>query len=93
MARSPQSAPRTYVECPRCDSPRAFVTYERVETQCSFCPECQYIWNTLRQLNTQPAGKTLTQPAVGRRASRQEPRHWRTSSRERPELRRSLRRL
>jgi len=75
MARSPQSAPRTYVECPRCDSPRAFVTYERVETQCSFCPECQYIWNTLRQLNTQPAGKTLTQPAVGRRASRQEPRH------------------
>jgi len=30
-----------------------------------------YIWNTLRQLNTQPAGRTFTKPAVARRASRQ----------------------
>ena len=35
VAMFPQLAPRTYVECPRCGSSRAFVTYERIETQCS----------------------------------------------------------
>ena len=40
--------PRTYVECPRCHSTTAFITYERVETYCSFCPECRHLWNTLQ---------------------------------------------
>ena len=51
VAMFSQAAPRTYVECPRCGSPRAFVTNERFETQCSFCPECQYIWDSLRPRN------------------------------------------
>jgi hypothetical protein len=48
MAWLPLPAPRTYVECPRCHSPTAFITYERVETYCSFCPGCRHIWNTLQ---------------------------------------------
>jgi len=48
MALFPLPAPRTYVECPRCHSPTAFITYERVETYCSFCPGCRHIWNTLQ---------------------------------------------
>ena len=44
----PKPAPRRYVSCPRCESPHAFVTLERVETQCCFCPLCKYLWDTLR---------------------------------------------
>ena len=39
--------PRTHVVCTRCGSARAFIAYERVRTQCSFCPDCQCLWDNL----------------------------------------------
>jgi len=48
MALFPQVAPRRYVGYPRCASPHAFITLERTGTQCSFCPLCRYVWDTLR---------------------------------------------
>jgi len=48
MVLFPRPAPRFYVGCPRCGSPHAFVTLERTDTQCSFCPQCRYLWDTLR---------------------------------------------
>ena len=43
-----QLPPRTYVECPRCGSLGAFITLVGFETQCSFCPLCQNLWDTRR---------------------------------------------
>jgi hypothetical protein len=43
----PHPPSRSYVECPRCHSRGAYITYERVQSRCSFCPECQYLWDTL----------------------------------------------
>jgi len=58
MVLFPQPAARRYVSCPRCGSPHAFVTLERTETQCSFCPLCRYLWDTLRERWASP--KSLT---------------------------------
>jgi uncharacterized paraquat-inducible protein A len=41
-----QLPPRTYVTCPRCGSPHAIITLERVDTQSCFCPRCQQLWQT-----------------------------------------------
>jgi hypothetical protein len=49
MPLFPCLAPRVYVECPRCHTPWAFITIERVDTQCSFCPLCRYLWDSVRQ--------------------------------------------
>jgi hypothetical protein len=49
MPLFPHLAPRVYVECPRCHTPWAFITLERYETQCSFCPLCRYLWDSVRQ--------------------------------------------
>jgi hypothetical protein len=48
MPLFPRPADRIYVECPRCHSSGAFVTYERVRTRCAFCPDCQNLWDTVR---------------------------------------------
>ena len=43
----PQPAPRTYLECPQCHLPNAFVTRARVETRTCFCPNCRYLWDSI----------------------------------------------
>lgn len=63
MVLFPRPAPRSYVGCPRCGSPHAFVTLKRTDTQCSFCPQCQYLWDALRA--SQPASST-PRPTTGR---------------------------
>jgi transposase-like protein len=46
MAWFSQMAPRIYITCPRCGSSTALVTYQRVESQSCFCPDCQNLWQT-----------------------------------------------
>jgi hypothetical protein len=60
MVLFPQMTPRHYVSCPRCASPHAFITRERTDTQCSFCPACRHLWDTRRA----PANQSRVQPAV-----------------------------
>jgi hypothetical protein len=48
MVLFPHMPPRRYVICPRCASPHAFITLERTDTECSFCPMCRHVWDTRR---------------------------------------------
>lgn len=58
----PEPATRRYIGCPRCGSPHAFVTLERTDTQCSFCPMCRHLWDT-------PSGAATVAPAAAERHS------------------------
>ena len=62
MPLFPRLEPRVYVPCPRCHTPWAFITFTRVDTQCSFCPQCQYLWDSVRQ-------ERLNESSVVRRAT------------------------
>jgi hypothetical protein len=62
MPLFPRPEPRVYVQCPRCHTPWAFITFTRVDTQCSFCPQCQYLWDSVRQKrqNESPVVRRVT---------------------------------
>ena len=70
VALSLRPAPRRYVDCPRCGSSKAIVTFVRVTTQCSFCPACRYLWDTLLQGQKRAASRKGRRRSAGERAGK-----------------------